>query len=401
MKNSGKYIGDYCDTYEYTTLNILLKQEVDSPSSLSPPPLTSPNREQAKEIDIPNVDNEARYTSLIEVDPKIEKLNESAKNMYLKANHIYINTDGHKTNFIQINSGRRNVREQAELYEKYLNSLYDGPPANKANKPGKSFHEYGLAIDVIRNGDDARLIPALESAGWVQAIADEGWHFQAESAADWVDVAKRIEIEISPISEKYAENRVVYYENKKKISDTEPNYINERRRLSESELALNLEKKNINIQRDKLQKEQLRLKQADVQLKNQRLRVLQLKNQYSNLVYNRCPAGKSYNDCTHIDLKNAFDKEKNSLYNEYLSAAAELNNSEKQQASAWAKWSDDSTHYRSQLQLYQDRLQQYEQDLIKNEDVGKKIERWRQEMNARNSLKEQNLIELISAVEKI
>ncbi|HDL6884912.1 TPA: D-alanyl-D-alanine carboxypeptidase family protein [Yersinia enterocolitica] len=401
MKNNDKCIGDYCDTHEYTTINILLKQELDSPSSLSPLPHTSPDSEQEDEIDIPSVDYEVRYTPLIEVDPKIANLKESAKNMYLKANHSYINTDGHKTNFIQIRSGRRNVREQAELYEKFLNSLYDGPPANKANKPGKSFHEYGLAIDVIRNGDDSRLIPALESAGWVQAVADEGWHFQAESATDWGDVVNRIEIEISPMSEKYAENRVVYYENKKKISDTEPSYMNERRRLSESELALNLEKKNINIQRDKLQKEQLRLKQADVQLKNQRLRVQQLKNQYSSLVYNRCPAGKSYNDCTHIDLKNVFDKEKNSLYNEYLSAMAELNNSEKQQASAWAKWSDDSAYYRSQLQLYQDRLQKYEQDLIKNEGVGKKIERWRQEMNARNSLKEQNLMELTSAVEKI
>lgn len=394
---------EYLDTYEYTIINILLKQEVDTPSPLCEyvPFAPFPDSEQREPIEIINIDNAESGLPLTDVDPNINDLKESAKNMYLKANDIYVKTEGHKTDFIHIRSGRRNVREQAELYEKFLCSLYDGPPANKANKPGKSFHEYGLAIDVIRNGDDSILIPALEAAGWVQAIADEGWHFQAESASDWGDVVKRIESEISPLSEQYAENRVVYYENKKKILTSEPEYIKERRKLDGIALVLNSEKKNINIERDRLQKEQLKLKQADMRLKDQRLQVQQLKKQYEELIYDRCPQGMPYNECTHTDLKVRFDKEKNALYNKYSSAASELSNNDVKQASAWRKWSDDSTLYRSQLQLYQEHLHKYELDLSKNEDIGKKIERWRQEMNARDALKEKNLIELISAVEKV
>lgn len=301
----------YLDTYEYIIFNMLLRQEVDAPSSLSEYVPFSPDDSEPMAIGESTIlENTVSNLSLVDIDPQVKDLRESARALYLKANDIYIKTEGHKTRFIQILSGKRTVREQAELYEKYLIYLYDGPPANKANKPGKSFHEYGLAIDVIRNGDDSRLTPALESAGWVQAIADEGWHFQAESASDWGEIVKRMESEVSPLSNKYAENRVVYYENKKRVLASEPEYMNERRRLAEVALGLNSEKKNINITRDRLQKEQQELKQGDVRLKNQRLQVQQLKQQYTTMVYDRCPIGKPYNECTHTDLKLAFDKEK-------------------------------------------------------------------------------------------
>jgi len=58
----------------------------------------------------------------------------------------------------QLTSGRRSGSEQKKLYERYIS----GHSALPAAPPGKSKHEFGLAVDIIANS-----MPALNLMGTV------------------------------------------------------------------------------------------------------------------------------------------------------------------------------------------------------------------------------------------
>ena len=61
----------------------------------------------------------------------------------------------------QVTSGRRSTREQARLYQLYIAGRSRLPAA----PPGRSAHEYGLAIDVwAGNGQQGSMMELLE--GW-------------------------------------------------------------------------------------------------------------------------------------------------------------------------------------------------------------------------------------------
>jgi DNA repair exonuclease SbcCD ATPase subunit len=321
--------------------------------------------------------------------------------MYAAANSIYRKIEGHASEYIQIESGLRDTTRQSELYECYLHSLYGGPPANKANKPGKSFHEYGLAIDVIRNGDEIRLKKALMDAGWNPAIADEGWHFQAEAASDWEDIKNKISTIVEPVSEKYAQNRVVYYENKKRILEAEPGYLSERIKLNESKAILNSKLADLNQEKYHLNREQSLLRDEDFAIKNERQRIQRLKSQIDSMVYDKCPQGNPYDTCTHEDLKRQFDRDRNELKARYQKAAKELGGREQRHADAWKKWNTETTQYRTKLGSYQNELQEYEQDRVKHDALGKRIDVWRREMNTRDSMRQNDLNEIAAAVGKL
>ena len=58
-------------------------------------------------------------------------------------------------------SGFRSLKEQAKLWLAYKAHLDGtGPPAPRAAPPGKSAHNYGLAIDVVLDTDDGK--PGLQ-----------------------------------------------------------------------------------------------------------------------------------------------------------------------------------------------------------------------------------------------
>ena len=69
-----------------------------------------------------------------------------------------------------ITYGYRSLDEQAALWEKYKAA---GP---RAAPPGKSAHNFGLAVDVALDGDDA--LPGLQP-DWNTSHAGWQWLFQA------------------------------------------------------------------------------------------------------------------------------------------------------------------------------------------------------------------------------
>jgi predicted nucleic acid-binding Zn-ribbon protein len=107
-------------------------------------------------------------------DPKADELEAISKANFIKSDEAYYRaTNGGK--HIKINSGRRTVRHQADLWIGYREGR---PGYNKANLPGCSLHNYGTAIDIIREGNVDWIEEALNKYGWERTVDDEGWHYE-------------------------------------------------------------------------------------------------------------------------------------------------------------------------------------------------------------------------------
>ena len=127
------------------------------------------------------------------IDPNAKLLHRDAEQLYLRANEAYQRNASRVYQRICIHSGRRPVMEQVALYRKHLlHKEFGGPSVPPANNPGYSPHEYGLAIDIIRSGDEALLKAALEGAGWEQhSNPSERHHYSAKGIESWREIERK------------------------------------------------------------------------------------------------------------------------------------------------------------------------------------------------------------------
>lgn len=73
-----------------------------------------------------------------------------------------------------INEAYRSTEDQQKLYDKYVRG--EGPPAAK---PGRSLHEYGLAVDIPGEiADELESLGLLKKYGFTRPIAGERWHLE-------------------------------------------------------------------------------------------------------------------------------------------------------------------------------------------------------------------------------
>lgn len=107
-------------------------------------------------------------------DAKANELEAVSKAKFIQADEAYYRATG-GGNHIRINSGKRTVRHQAELWIGYREGR---PGYNPANLPGCSLHNYGTAIDIIREGRVDWIEAALNRYGWKRTVDDEGWHYE-------------------------------------------------------------------------------------------------------------------------------------------------------------------------------------------------------------------------------
>ena len=95
---------------------------------------------------------------------------------YIAADRDYYAATGHN---MQIHSGTRTVGRQAQLYVEYRWHKIGNPAA----WPGCSFHNWGVAADMIRV-DEANVIASMQSGGWRQTVVGEDWHFECVDSPD-------------------------------------------------------------------------------------------------------------------------------------------------------------------------------------------------------------------------
>ncbi len=80
---------------------------------------------------------------------------------------------------LTIVSGYRSYQEQAALWEKY------GRDPNRVAPPGRSRHNYGLAVDLAMSESDwAKFRQMAPQLGLVQPMAHEPWHWEPSNAGE-------------------------------------------------------------------------------------------------------------------------------------------------------------------------------------------------------------------------
>lgn len=139
-------------------------------------------------------------------DRDADEFTTDAKTKYIQADRDYFRRAGKN---MSIHSGRRTVERQAELFIRYR---WHGQ-GNPASWPGCSFHNWGLAADMIRT-DEANVVAAMNSAGWTRTVGDEGWHFECTSSADHKVAASKIKTfraKSSGVAYKWAEQVANFY----------------------------------------------------------------------------------------------------------------------------------------------------------------------------------------------
>lgn len=117
--------------------------------------------------------------------PNLDSLSASTVAKFVEADKSYFAITGR---YLQIESGRRTVYKQAELY---ICWRLGQAGCNPADIPGASVHNYGFAID-IQNAREDTVISALSSNGWERTVMPrEPWHWEATSAAGYADAKKK------------------------------------------------------------------------------------------------------------------------------------------------------------------------------------------------------------------
>lgn len=84
---------------------------------------------------------------------------------------------------VYVTSGKRSREQQEALYKKY---------PNKAAPPGRSLHEFGLALDVSPSTlDDLDKNGLMKKYGFTRPVGGETWHMEAAGIQSNIDGAKR------------------------------------------------------------------------------------------------------------------------------------------------------------------------------------------------------------------
>jgi hypothetical protein len=330
-------------------------------------------------------------------DDLARSLHAEPQRLYKQANDAYRADARRVYAHICINSGRRGVAEQADLYRAWRRSVHGGPHAPNANLPGTSKHEYGFAIDVIRGTDESRLVSALTGNGWVQHSGDEGWHFEAKDASNWADL-------------------ISYIANHRPGAPSELGGKIEDGVLAEVELravrdfiartgpALQAEKVRLDAWRDRLVQWQQRLQtwqqglsHAQRQVEQARLASQQAEADYRRFQYSSCPNGQPYEQCTHADLKSRFDQEKLQKERIWREAYREYTQLRSGYEAERSSYQAEQLSYNGDKQQYAEGLQRYQQARAElNQFVQKEAALTQQITRIRNE--ELNLISNVQAV---
>jgi len=118
-----------------------------------------------------------QYILLANKNVSIENIDPNLKNKLLGMVEEYGELTGNKVIFTD---GLRTYQQQAELFAKF---------PNKAAPPGRSLHEFGLAVDADRKAlNEMDSLGLMRKYGFTRPVGGEPWHM--EPAGIQVDIAK-------------------------------------------------------------------------------------------------------------------------------------------------------------------------------------------------------------------
>lgn len=179
-------------------------------------------------------------------DRKANQFSSDAKKRYIEADKEYHKLTG--TN-MTIHSGTRDVYRQAQLYIQY-NYHNQG---NRASWPGCSFHNWGVAADMVRK-HESKLVTAMAKGGWKRTVRDEGWHFECTSSPDHSKAAQKIKAfrtKKTGLAYKWSEQIAWYYQKTKDYNKRAPlfNQRLEKHQANGHQLQAEIDRYNSAMQR--------------------------------------------------------------------------------------------------------------------------------------------------------
>lgn len=248
-------------------------------------------------------------------DRKVKKLHPEALRIYKLANEHYVNSGRNKYDRIVVHSGRRSVSHQTALYEKYIAHLYGGPAANKANQPGTSNHEYGVAVDIVRRDDAELLFESLTKHGWEQTVEDEGWHFDATGIPSWSKIQSRVEKIKKRGNSALVKNVVDRYELQKKVKIEIEKISKMEKLVNRLEIRLVREEKRYMDASTEVEKAKKIVLEIQKRINRTKREIERLLSNLKNIIYDGCPNNRPFQDCSHEDEKKIFVNKLNRIRN--------------------------------------------------------------------------------------
>jgi hypothetical protein len=256
------------------------------------------------------MDCEARGNGPVE-DPKAAFLHPEAYKAYQDANVEYRTATARVYEKICINSGKRSVVQQVELYRLYrLKSDFGIGDGKPADNPGHSVHEYGIAIDIIRASDEARLKTALENNGWKQhASSEEQHHYTATGIPSWNTInSKRDAVLAAHIGLK--DKIVQRIQLQLDTNGAEKKVAEARQKVGYARQDVAAHRQIYNMNAGLLDSEKNSLSLAEQRRDSLQLALASAKSDLAGFVYTYCPNRQPYDQCNHEDLKARYREER-------------------------------------------------------------------------------------------
>ena len=150
-------------------------------------------------------------------DTKANDFTNDAKRRYIRADEAYFAKTAKN---MVIHSGRRTVQRQAELY---IDHTWHNR-GNSAAWPGCSYHNWGLAADMVRS-DEENVLASMNSGGWHRTYEAGSWHFQCTSSPDHAKAATKIasfRIPGSGLSYRWSEQIAHFYTKTRDYNERKP-----------------------------------------------------------------------------------------------------------------------------------------------------------------------------------
>lgn len=336
-------------------------------------------------------------------DPVASDLHPEALLAYRAANSDYRQMAGHVDPYIDINgsNGRRSLSDQVRLYDEFLASQYGGPPAPRANQPGKSLHQYGLAIDVVRLRDEERIRRALLRNGWAQEVEGEAWHFEATGTAAYATAVSKIASDISPAAQEYANARNEVFAFGRLVRDKGP-------AIQAEAAAVRRERRDLQEARRPLQEQYLELRRAgqaarraSSNFKSVRQRENTLRQRLATFEYTYCPNGRAYRSCSHRSQKARYDRERRELESLIRNTSRQAQDLRREYSKRYQEYQNIKNTYTSKRREFEKLLGAFKKRAGESRKQDSRLRRWKQKIQENSALSRTRLKNLTSLVDAL
>jgi len=328
----------------------------------------------------------------------VRGLSPSAEQAFKNAIKIYRELSANPSGNIKLNNGRRSSAEQARLYRGFIGYKFYGDPVkfNDANMPGRSFHEYGFAIDVIRGADEANIAKALKQAKWDDPHEDEGWHWEAKNAEGYLKAKQKMDVALTH-SKRYAAHVSNYFQARKTKRELELKFTSDRALLRRELERLKRDDRRLKRLFEELRKDKEELDGERKSLNRLKVKLDRKRGQLEKFMYTYCPNRRAYARCNHVTRKARYDAERRAMEEELSKGVKQHKRLMVVYSSSLNAWQNDRKKLQSRKREVDARKSKFRRSKTLLEKLSIRIKKLQQRMIDQKA-KEEEVLVVISRI---